>query len=1178
MIPPKFVYAARWTFVLSFVVTVTALAHRFTPEAQALDQSPAAQENSLARTILDNSPATPTGTPPACARTVLPTTGGNSNTARAPLARVRFARSVYLITAAELAASSFPSGTSPTFIGWSYSSTPNVVGSAPLTIYMENTADSTNTKSATWANAIAGMTVVHNATTALPSAAGPFNIPFSGGSGFTYTGGGLYIAFDWGEYTGTLATTGGVRVNTALADGWLGAQSNTAAPTTLSASAQRPETHLSTFVQNDAVVTAVYSFGELPLGLVPAQSIKAMITNNGAAMQTNLPVTLNITGANTFTDTQTIASLAGCGSQTMVTFAGFTPGALGSNTVEVSVPADEDAANNSLSKALSVTQLDFSYKYPGSIASGGYGNNNTRAFVGKFTTTANNAITAVKLEFFAASATTYRVAIYPDSGSGTPSTPPLYLDAADRTVDVAGPVIITLSSPVAIGPGDFYVGIEQTNTTGASLSFDSETPIRSGSFFEAIVDPPPAWFDFSPNNSRKLNIGLILQTAAPTPTPTPGGTATPTPTVTPAVTITPTPTPGGTVTPTPTVTPAVTPTPTTTPAATPTPAPGGNGKIAFQSHGRKENNFDIYVMDPDGSNVTDLTNSLVPVDQSPNWSPDGTKIVFFSNIDDFNNDEIYVMDANGTSVIRLTNDPAGDFNPVWSPDGTKIAFMTFRAGNFEVYVMDANGSNPINLTNNPASDGRIGLCWSPDGGKIAFASDRHSSNDYDIYLMNANGSNTIRLTNSTGTSASIQPNWSPDGTKIAFVYVEDPDGFENDIYVMDSDGSNQVNLTPGPGADFEPVWSPDGTRMAFTHRTPSNGNFEIYVMNANGSNRINLTNFPTAEDYRPAWQRVAVLASPTPSATPTVTPASTPSVTPTIAPTATPSASPTIAPTATPTIAPTASPSPSPPSQAVNLSTRMVVETGDNVGIGGFIITGSVPKQVLLRAIGPSLSHFGIQNVMGDPVLELHGPSAFATVTNDNWRDDQEEEIQATGIPPTNDFESAIVATLAPGTYTGVVTGNGTTTGVALVEVYDLDLAASSKLANISTRAFVQTGDDIVIAGFILGNGGGDDSVIIRGLGPSLSAVGVSNVLANPTLELRDANGALVSSNNDWQDNPAQAAIITAAGLAPGNTLESAIAKTLAPGLYTVLLAGLNNGTGIGLVEVYDLGLPSDPL
>ena len=324
MIPQEFRRVVKWTFVLPLVVTVTAFAHRFTLEAPALEQSPTAQENRHANTLSGNSPVSPTGTPSACARTVLPHTNVATSSARAPLARTRFARAVYLITAAELA-DTFPSGTSPTFIGWTYSTAPNVAGSAPLTIYMENTTDSTNTKSTTWATAIAGMTVVHNATTTLPNLAGPFNIPFSGGSGFTYTGGGLYIAFDWGQYAGTLSTSGGVRCNTALAGGLLGAQSNTSAPTTVSASSQRPETHLSSFVQNDAAVTASYSFGELPLGLVPAQSIKAVIINYGAATQTNLPVTLNITGANSFTDTQTIASLAGCGSQTTVTFATFTP-------------------------------------------------------------------------------------------------------------------------------------------------------------------------------------------------------------------------------------------------------------------------------------------------------------------------------------------------------------------------------------------------------------------------------------------------------------------------------------------------------------------------------------------------------------------------------------------------------------------------------------------------------------------------------------------------------------------------------------------------------------------------------------------------------------------------------------------------------------------------------------
>ena len=250
----------------------------------------------------------------------------------------------------------------------------------------------------------------------------------------------------------------------------------------------------------------------------------------------------------------------------------------------------------------------------------------------------------------------------------------------------------------------------------------------------------------------------------------------------------------------------------------------------------------------------------------------------------------------------------------------------------------------------------------------------------------------------------------------------------------------------------------------------------------------------------------------------------------------------------------------------------MLVQTGDQVGIGGFIITGSAPKQVLLRAIGPSLTGFGVPNALADPVMELHGPTGFVTITNDNWKDTQQAAIMATGIPPSNDLESAILATLPPGNYTAIVRGKNNTTGVALVEVYDLNQAAASKLANISTRAFVSTGANIMIAGFILGGGSGMDNMIVRGIGPSLTAAGVANALADPTLELRNSNGALILANNNWQDNAAQAALITAAGLAPNNPLESAIAATLAPGNYTALLKGVNNTTGVGLVEVYDLG------
>ena len=331
-------------------------------------------------------------------------------------------------------------------------------------------------------------------------------------------------------------------------------------------------------------------------------------------------------------------------------------------------------------------------------------------------------------------------------------------------------------------------------------------------------------------------------------------------------------------------------------------------------------------------------------------------------------------------------------------------------------------------------------------------------------------------------------------------------------------------------------------------------------------------------------------ATPTPTPTPTVTPSGTPSPnptatptptpTPTLTPTPTPSATstPTPSATATPsgTATPSATPTPGPAAQALNLSTRMRVQTGDNVGIGGFIIAGTASKHVLLRAIGPSLTQFGVPNALPDPVLELHGPGAFATITNNNWRDDpvQEALILATGLAPTNDLESSIDANLSPGAYTAVVRGNNNTTGVALIEVYDVSQAVPAKLANISTRAFVGTGDDIVIAGFILGSNGGNDRIVLRGIGPSLTALGVPNALANPMLELRDSNGALLIANNDWQDNPAQAAELTAAGLAPTNPLESGIAATLSPGAYTALLAGLNNVTGNGVVEVYDRGAP----
>jgi hypothetical protein len=293
-------------------------------------------------------------------------------------------------------------------------------------------------------------------------------------------------------------------------------------------------------------------------------------------------------------------------------------------------------------------------------------------------------------------------------------------------------------------------------------------------------------------------------------------------------------------------------------------------------------------------------------------------------------------------------------------------------------------------------------------------------------------------------------------------------------------------------------------------------------------------------------------------------------------PSPTPTSSPTPGVTPTPTVSPTpgATPTPIPFGHSVNLSTRMRVEPGDSAGIGGFILNGTGSKNVLIRAIGPSLAGSGVTDALADPILELHGTNGFMTITNDNWRDDpaQQALIEGTGIAPSNDLESAIYATLPAGPYTAVVRGTNNSSGVALVEVYDLDPANAPILADISTRALVNTGNDVVIAGFILGGDSNNDLLVIRGIGPSLSSTGVTNPLANPMLELRDSNGDVLLANDDWQSDPAQAEQIEGAGLALSDPSESGIAITLSQGTYTALLSGVNAGSGVGLIEVYNIG------
>jgi hypothetical protein len=242
------------------------------------------------------------------------------------------------------------------------------------------------------------------------------------------------------------------------------------------------------------------------------------------------------------------------------------------------------------------------------------------------------------------------------------------------------------------------------------------------------------------------------------------------------------------------------------------------------------------------------------------------------------------------------------------------------------------------------------------------------------------------------------------------------------------------------------------------------------------------------------------------------------------------------------------------------------VETGDNVLIGGWIITGTQPKKVMVRAIGPSLSSF-FSGALADPLLELRDSSGGLIRSNDNWRSDQEAEIIATMIPPSSDLESAIVATLpANGSaYTAIVRGANAATGLGVVEAYDLDRTVDSKLANISTRGFVQMGDNVLIGGLIV-SGDLPLRVIVRAIGPSLPLPGA---LENPELELHDGNGAFLAYNDDWRSE--QEAEIIASEIPPSNNLEAAIVRNLAPGGYTAVVRGVDNATGIAVVEAYSL-------
>jgi hypothetical protein len=283
---------------------------------------------------------------------------------------------------------------------------------------------------------------------------------------------------------------------------------------------------------------------------------------------------------------------------------------------------------------------------------------------------------------------------------------------------------------------------------------------------------------------------------------------------------------------------------------------------------------------------------------------------------------------------------------------------------------------------------------------------------------------------------------------------------------------------------------------------------------------------------------------------------------------------------------------PAPGSLLTNISTRAFVQTGDNVMIGGFIVQGPQAKTVIIRALGPALIPFGIPDPLMNPTLELHDGSGALIASNDDWvstiiggiiTTNQVAAIRASGYAPANSLESAMIVNLPPGNYTAIVRGVNLTTGVGLVDVYDLTGTTGSFLSNISTRASVQTEDHVMIGGFIV-QGSQSKRVIVRAIGPELTQHRVPDALADPTLELHDGTGALIASNDDWlrtiiggiiTEN--QVRDILNSGLAPTDRSESAIIGQLPPGNYTAIVRGANNTTGVALIEVYDIDMRTFP-
>lgn len=509
------------------------------------------------------------------------------------------------------------------------------------------------------------------------------------------------------------------------------------------------------------------------------------------------------------------------------------------------------------------------------------------------------------------------------------------------------------------------------------------------------------------------------------------------------------------------------------------------------------------------------------------FSPDDA---FLTSGGGYSTNEVKVWRLSDGELLSITHDMLGQTNAVaYSPDGQFLAtgkansVATLR--NITTWNVDWLGHRgSVNF-----------VAFSPDGHLLATASDDKSAGLWQV----ASGLRLFELNGPSGFVKSV--GFSPDGAMIIAAGQDYGAGHGAILFWRVSDGSllrgyDQQTSTAVLSAQF----SPDGSVFGY-------GREDGKVVVAR--NLLNVGPTPT----------------PPPGATPTPEPTATPGVTPI------PTPEPTVTPAATPTPGSTPEPTstPAPPAQPLNISTRAQVLGGENALIGGFILTGPDSKQVVIRALGPSLGANGMPGALMDTTLDLYDSSGHLLASNDNWKDAQQAQIQNTGVAPSDALESAIVTTLSGNSaYTAVVRGKSGGTGIGLVEVYDLGLGASSRLGNISTRGLIDQGDNVMIGGFIIGGSANERTgVVVRAIGPSLNRLGLSNALSDPTLTLHDGNGSVIGTNDNWQD--AQQPEIEAAGLAPSDDREAALFASLAPGAYTAIVAGKANTTGVGLVEAY---------